>query len=83
MRVPTLLLHGDQDTQVPVSQAAELAAALRRAGADAAAERLPDVNHLFLVDRSGDPAGYLLLPERRLAAGAVAAVVRWLQARLP
>ncbi|MBK7593899.1 MAG: alpha/beta hydrolase [Gemmatimonadetes bacterium] len=83
VRVPALLLHGDQDTQVPVGQAAELAAVLRRGGADAAVERLPDVNHLFLADRSGDPAGYLLLPDRRLADGVVAAVVRWLQARLP
>lgn len=81
--VPTLLLHGEQDTQVPVNQAAELAAALRRAGADAVVERLPGVNHLFLADATGDPAGYLLLPERRLATGVAASVVRWLVARLP
>ena len=83
VRVPTLLLHGDTDAQVPVTQAAELAAALRRSGADAVVERFPGVNHLFLADPSGDPAGYLLLAERRLAAGVAAAVARWLEARLP
>ncbi len=83
VRVPTLLLHGEQDRQVPVGQATELAAALRRAGADATVQRVPAVNHLFLADPSGDPAGYLLLPERRVAPGVVAAVVRWLEARLP
>jgi|CXWL01.1.fsa_nt_gi dienelactone hydrolase len=83
VRVPTLLLHGDNDAQVPVGQATELAAALRQAGAAASVQRFPAVNHLFLADLSGDPAGYLLLPERRLAAGVAAAVARWLEARLP
>lgn len=83
VRVPTLLLHGESDAQVPVGQATELAAVLRRAGAEAEVRRFAAVNHLFLADATGDPAGYLLLPERTLAAGVAAAVARWLEARLP
>jgi fermentation-respiration switch protein FrsA (DUF1100 family) len=83
IRVPTLLLHGEQDAQVPVTQAEELATALRRAGAVATVERIAGVNHLFLADPLGDPAGYLLLPQRTLSPAVLALLTDWLDARLP
>lgn len=83
IRVPTLLLHGEQDAQVPVVQAEELAVALRRAGAVATVERLVGVNHLFLADPLGDPAGYLLLPTRTLSPAVLTILADWLEARLP
>jgi dipeptidyl aminopeptidase/acylaminoacyl peptidase len=83
VRVPTLLLHGEQDAQVPVAQAEELATALRRAGAVATVERIAGVNHLFLPDPLGDPAGYLMLPTRTLSPAVLAILADWLEARLP
>lgn len=83
VRVPTLLLHGEQDAQVPVVQAEELATALRRAGAIATVERFAGVNHLFLADPIGDPAGYLLLPVRTVSPSILVILADWLEARLP
>jgi pimeloyl-ACP methyl ester carboxylesterase len=83
VRVPTLILHGEADAQVPVAQADELAAALRRGGAEVTVERLPEVNHLFLADPHGDPTRYLLLASRQLVPTVLAAITRWLEARLP
>jgi len=83
IRVPTLLLHGEQDAQVPVAQAVELAGVLQRAGAIVTVERIAGVNHLFLADPVGDPAGYLLLPARTVAPAVLALLADWLEARLP
>jgi alpha-beta hydrolase superfamily lysophospholipase len=76
---PVLLLHGETDQQVPVAQAGELAAVLRRAGAPVAEERFARTNHLFLPDDDGDPSGYVRLVERRMRPAALRAAARFLE----
>jgi pimeloyl-ACP methyl ester carboxylesterase len=91
-RAPALLLHGLNDRQVPVEQAAELAAALseRRssesergpAGApEVELRRFPATDHLFLRDYDGEPRGYVRLVSRRLRTDVSEAIGSWLRAR--
>lgn len=80
---PVLVLHGETDMQVPVVQAAELAAALRDAGnTDVVVRTLPGVNHLLIRDADGNPADYAALDERRVAPEVLETLVGWLTARL-
>ena len=86
---PALLLHGENDRQVPVQQAGELADALRarvvapgRAPATVLVQRFPHTDHLFLEDHDGDPRGYVRLAERSLRATVVSAIVEWLPPQL-
>lgn len=83
VRVPVLLLQGETDRQVTAGQVDELAAAFRAGGnRDVTARRLPMTNHLFLADRSGDPAGYARLPERQIGPGILGTIADWLTAKL-
>lgn len=78
VKVPVLILHGATDRQVTADQAEELAAALRAAGNRAVdVHVLADVNHLFLRDPSGDPAGYSGLKDTQVVASAVDLVRNW------
>ncbi len=88
-RAPALLLHGENDRQVPVEQVGELADALRtRAAAPGhtaptvLVQRFPNTDHLLLEDHDGDPRGYVRLAERSLRASVVAAIVEWLPSRI-
>ena len=75
---PVLILHGATDRQVTADQAEELAAALRSArNSDVTVNVLPGVNHLFLKDASGNPAGYAALPDKRLVSNVVDMIVDW------
>lgn len=71
---PVLLLHGENDRQVPVEQSDELAAALH----DARTVRLPHTNHLLLDDFDGDPRGYVRLTARRVEGDILRALVAFL-----
>ena len=51
---PVLLLHGEDDIRVPISQSEELFAALKRRGKTVEFARFPGCSHLFL--RVGHPA---------------------------
>lgn len=79
---PLLLVHGAEDRQVPVEQAEELAALLRGTGRDVTLRRFAETDHLLLADRDGDPAGYVMLDDRRLRPEVVSTIVAWLRARL-
>jgi dienelactone hydrolase len=81
LRVPTLILDGATDRQIPPGDAARLAVALGQRGAPVERLALPDVNHLMLADPIGDPGLYFTLPDRRLAPGVTATVASWLTAR--
>jgi pimeloyl-ACP methyl ester carboxylesterase len=74
VRQPVLLLHGENDRQVPVEQSDELAAALH----DARTMRLPHTNHLLLDDFDGDPRGYVRLTARRVEGEILRALVAFL-----
>lgn len=75
VRQPVLLLHGENDRQVPVEQSDELAAALH----DARAVRLAHTNHLLLDDFDGDPRGYVRLTSRRVEGEILRALVAFLE----
>jgi hypothetical protein len=78
VKVPVLILHGATDRQVTADQAEELAATLRAAGNKAVdVHVLPDVNHIFLLDPSGDPAGYGGLKNKQVVADAVDLLRNW------
>jgi dipeptidyl aminopeptidase/acylaminoacyl peptidase len=48
VETPVLLLHGEADIRVPISQSEELFAALKRRGKTVEFVRFPDCSHLFL-----------------------------------
>ncbi len=83
VRAPVLILHGATDRQITPEQAEELAAAVRAGGnTDVTALVLPELNHLFLPDPHGSPAGYADLPSREVAPQALGALADWLATRL-
>ena len=76
---PVLILHGETDQQVPVSQARTLAAAMRAAGNQRVTLRIfPRMNHLMLDDPSGDPRGYATLPTKSVRRDLLGALADWL-----
>jgi uncharacterized protein len=82
-RTPVLVLHGGTDLQVPAEQAAELGAALRKAGnPDVTVRVFPGINHLLLPDPDGHPAGYVRLADRNVAPAVLGALADWLADRL-
>ena len=74
VRQPVLLLHGENDRQVPVEQADELAASLH----DVRVVRVPHTNHLLLEDFDGDPRGYVRLNARHVEREILQALVAFL-----
>jgi acetyl esterase/lipase len=48
--VPAVVVHGDQDEDVPVDVGADFVARAERAGARVSLRRLPGVDHLALID---------------------------------
>ncbi len=83
VKVPVLVLQGETDRQVPAEQAPELVEALRAAGnRDVTLREFPAVDHLFLEDPDGDPAGYAHLRTSTLAQPVLDAIVEWLGKRL-
>lgn len=83
VRVPVLLLQGETDRQVTADQVDELAAAMRAGGnPSVTVHRLPETDHLFLPDPSGDPAGYSRLPTRTMPARTLGILADWLATQL-
>ncbi len=80
---PVLILHGAADRQVPPKHAEKLAKALREGGnADVTLRILPQVDHLFLQDRSGNPGGYSQLTSRRIPRSVLDELGDWALERL-
>lgn len=80
---PVLILQGATDRQVTAEQATLLAQAFRAGGnRDVTVRVLPDVNHLFLADPGGSPAGYAALPNRQVVPEALGTLADWLAARM-
>ena len=53
LRVPALLIHGDADDRVPVSQSRDLRGGRGAAGDDCELHELPGGDHFELVDPGG------------------------------
>jgi dienelactone hydrolase len=80
---PVLILQGATDHQVTPDQAGKLAAAMKGGGnGDVTVRVFPGLNHLFVPDPSGDPAGYSALPSGRVTAEVLGALADWFAARL-
>ncbi|HET7233419.1 MAG TPA: alpha/beta fold hydrolase [Longimicrobium sp.] len=83
VRQPVLIVQGGTDRQVTADQAPELDAALRAAGnRDVTLRVFPELNHLFIHDPSGMPAGYGRLPHRAVEPEVLGTIADWLAVKL-
>ncbi len=83
VRVPTLILQGETDRQVPAAEAGRLAAAMRAGGNRRVTVRtFPRMNHLMLDDPSGDVRGYGALKNLRVRRDLLGALADWLATTL-
>ncbi|MEP6492489.1 MAG: alpha/beta fold hydrolase [bacterium] len=89
VRTPVLILHGETDRQIALSEATKLGAAFRSGGNTGVTVRtFPETNHLFVADPSGafrDAAGtlaYASLPSLRVRREVLGAIADWLSVQL-
>jgi uncharacterized protein len=79
VRVPTLILQGETDRQVPPQQARMLADAMRAAGNRRVTVRtFPRMNHLMVEDPTGDLRHYRNLPSYRVRKDLLGMLADWL-----
>ena len=83
VRIPTLILQGETDRQVPAREATTLAAAMRTAGnRRVTARTFPRMNHLMLDDPTGDVRGYGALTDLHVRRDLLGALADWLATTL-
>lgn len=83
VRIPTLILQGETDRQVPAREATTLAAAMRTAGNRRVTLRtFPRMNHLMLDDPNGDVRGYGALTDLHVRRDLLGALADWLATTL-
>ncbi|MEA3245798.1 MAG: alpha/beta fold hydrolase [Gemmatimonadota bacterium] len=83
VKAPTLIVQGATDRQVPASEAEKLAALIRSGGnTDVTVRVLPNVNHLFLADTSGDFAKYSSLPTNVVGPAVLGVIADWAAQKL-
>jgi hypothetical protein len=79
VKVPVLILQGMTDHQVTPDQAGKLATAIRSNGnADVTVHLFPGLDHLFVPDPSGQPAGYVDLKSARVTPTVLGMIADWL-----
>jgi alpha-beta hydrolase superfamily lysophospholipase len=79
VRVPVLILQGGNDHQITSDQAATLAAAFRAGGdKDVTVHVFPELDHLLLVDPTGDPGSYPLLPSKSIGGNVLGTLADWI-----
>jgi uncharacterized protein len=79
VRIPTLILQGENDRQVPPSEAKRLADAMRAAGNRQVTLRtFPGMDHLLVDDPSGNPLAYTSLPSFHVRKDLLGEVADWL-----
>ncbi len=82
VRVPVLILQGENDHQVPLSEARKLAAAFRAGGnRNVTVRTFPATNHLFVADENRD-FSYEKLPSLAVRTSVLGAIADWLSATL-
>ncbi len=83
VKVPTLVLQGQTDQQVTFEQAEKLGAAMKAGGnKDVTVQVFPEMNHLFIHDPDGNPAGYAKLKSNKVEPQALGVMADWLVAHL-
>jgi alpha-beta hydrolase superfamily lysophospholipase len=83
VKVPALILQGQTDQQVTFEQAEKLGAAMRSGGnRDVTVRVFPELNHLFIHDPDGNPAGYAKLPTNKMSSEVLGVIADWLALKL-
>jgi hypothetical protein len=83
VKVPVLILQGMTDHQVTPDQAGKLATAIRSNGnGDVTVHLFPGLDHLFVPDPGGQPAGYVDLKSARVTPAVLGMIADWLAAHL-
>jgi uncharacterized protein len=83
VKVPVWIVQGANDRQVPAEQAAKLAGAFRAGGnRDVTVQVFPGLNHLFIVDPSGNPQEYGRLATNKMDAQVLGTIANWLADKL-
>lgn len=78
VKQPVLLLQGETDRQVTAEQADSLFGVLRASGnREVVLRKFPATNHLFLIDRSGQPGGYAQLKDTAVRKEVLGALADW------
>jgi uncharacterized protein len=79
---PVLLLQGGDDQQVIASEAVTLAQVLKAGGnPDVTMRVFPELNHLFIHQPGGNPAGYTSLSTNLVDPAVIGAAVEWIVQR--
>ena len=83
VKQPTLILQGATDRQVPAEQAEKLAGLIRAGGnRDVTVRVIPETNHLFIHDPSGDFRAYDRLSTNQVSAAVLGPLADWLVVHL-
>ncbi|HVX38414.1 MAG TPA: alpha/beta fold hydrolase [Gemmatimonadaceae bacterium] len=83
VRAPTLIVQGATDKQVDPENATKLAALLRAGGdKDVTVDIVPNTNHLFVADSTGNFNMYDKLATNRVSAAVLGPLADWLSAHL-
>jgi hypothetical protein len=83
VKAATLILQGATDRQVPAEQAEKLAALIRAGGnRDVTVRVIPNTDHLFIEDPTGDFNAYDKLPTNRVSANVLGPLADWLALKL-
>lgn len=81
VKVPVLILQGGDDQQVIASEAKTLETTLRAAGnRDVTMQVFPELNHLFIRQPGGNPAGYTSLTSNVVVPEVIGTLVEWVHA---
>ena len=82
VKVPVLILQGGDDQQVTASEAPLLEQAFRAGGnRDVTTQVFPGLNHFFIRQPGGDPAGYSTLGTNLASAEVLGLAVDWIARR--
>ncbi len=82
VKTPVLILQGSDDQQVIAAEAPLLEAAFRSGGnRDVTARVFPSLNHFFILQPGGSPAGYATLPTNLASTEVLGVAVEWIVTR--
>jgi uncharacterized protein len=82
VKTPVLILQGGDDQQVIAAEAPLLANAFKAGGnADVTSRVFPQLNHLFILQPGGNPAGYATLTTNLASPAVLGAAADWVVER--
>jgi dipeptidyl aminopeptidase/acylaminoacyl peptidase len=82
VKTSTIILQGANDQQVTQEQATKLGNAMRGGGnKDVTVNIFTGLNHLFIADSTGNPAGYTQLKSNKVSTEVLGTMADWLVVR--